>query len=270
MASFVRKVTHQLNGCRRISWNASGVSNGRIVDVRFMSSAQVDDNPLQVVNEAIGTLATFSDQLRQLSATIRSDVTLPSTGQVVTLKDIVIHSRDSDPADFAKPAAAEARRHLLQTVAEPVESELQEMVKSYQNHLLPKMEKSAQICQASNCGGATWEMDLGNATESQTIRLEGKETPCWRLHEANLAFLEMTYDTKQDMILGSRAALLLRLSCELNLPLTTIRNDKEAYSEQNQRIKTVFSQAVVPTPWIRSDEQYKQFFELKQELLKNQ
>ena len=144
------------------------------------------------------------------------------------------------------------------------------MVKSYQNYVLPKMEKSTQICQASNCGGATWEMDLGNAKESQTIRLEGKKTPCWRLHEANLAFLEMTYDTKQDIILGSRASLLLRLACELNLPLSTIRNNKEAYSEQNHRIKKVFSQDVVPTPWIRSDEKYKQFFELKQELLKNQ
>ena len=232
------------------------------------ASRDDNDNPLQAINAAIDTLKTFSNQLRNLSDTIDAVVALPSTGQEVTLKDIVIHSRDSEPTAFAKPAAQEARSTLLQTVAEPVELELKGMVTTYQTFVLPKMENATQICQASKCGGATWEMDLGNATESHTLRMEGKKTPCWRLHEANMSFLELTYDTRHAIILGSRAASLLRLTLELNLPLSTIRNDKQTYAEQNERIKNAFTQEVIPTPWIRNDEQYKQFFELKEALLR--
>jgi hypothetical protein len=224
------------------------------------SSSSNNLNPLQVINGATDALDQFSTRLRQLSDTVSKDLTLQS-GQVVTLKDIVLHSRDADLFAFQSSVAETARSTVFPT-AESIESELKQMAHSYVRDVMPQMEQATLICKETPCGGATWEVDFSSATGSK-IHVEGSETPCGRLHNASLAFLELTYDTREQVTLGSRAALILRLVKELGLPLTEVRKSGAGQRKQ-KRIQQVFSQEKVPTPWMRSPEEYGHFFKLKE------
>jgi hypothetical protein len=58
------------------------------------------------------------------------------------------------------------------------------------------------------------------------------------------------------------------LAMELDAPLNEIR--KSGTAEQNQRIRGVFETEKVPTPWLRSEEEYQQFFRVKQEMMQQQ
>jgi hypothetical protein len=218
-------------------------------------------NPLDVINGATDALDQFSTRLRQLSDTVLKDITLPS-GQVVTLKDIVLHSRDAGVFQFQSSAAETARSTVFPT-GESVETELKEMADSYASDVMPQMEQATMICKETPCGGSTWEIDFSSATGTK-MRVEGSETPCGRLHNASLAFLELTYETREQVTLGSRAALILRLAEELGSPLSEVR--KSGDGAQKQRIQQVFSEEKVPTPWMRSPEEYEQFFKLKEEM----
>jgi hypothetical protein len=226
------------------------------------SSSSKNLNPLEVINGATDALDQFSTRLCQLSDTVSKDITLPS-GQVVTLKDIVMHSRDADLLAFQSSLAKTARSTIFPT-AESIETELKQMAHSYVSDVMPRMEQATLICKETPCGGATWQVDFSSAMVSK-IHVEGNETPCGRLHNASLAFLEQTYDTREQVALGSRAALILRLAEELGLPLTEVRNSGVGQRKQ-KRIQQVFSQEKVPTPWMRSPEEYGQFFKLKEEM----
>ena len=225
------------------------------------SSSSNHLNPLEVINGATDALGQFSTRLSHLSDTVSKNITLPS-GQVVTLKDIVMHSRDADLSAFQSSVAKTARSTLFPT-AESVETELKQMAQSYVSDVMPLMEQATLICKETPCGGATWQVDFSSATK---IHVEASETPCGRLHNASLAFLELTYDTREQVTLGSRAALILRLAEELGMPLTEIRKSGAVGQRKQKRIQQVFSQENVPTPWMRSPEEYEQFFKLKEEM----
>jgi hypothetical protein len=222
-------------------------------------------NPLEVINGATDALGQFSTRLCHLSDTVSKEITLPS-GQVVTLKDIVMHSRDADLIAFQSSVAKTARSTVFPT-AESIETELQQMAHIYVSDVMPLMEQATLICKETPCGGATWQVDFSSATTTGSkIHVPASETPCGRLHAASLAFLELTYDTREQVTLGSRAALILRLAEELGLPLTEIRKSGAVGQRKQKRIQQVFSQEKIPTPWMRSPEEYGQFFKVKEEL----
>ena len=220
------------------------------------------DNPLQVITGAIDALQDFSQQLQDISETIDTKFEIPDSGQAVTLSDIVLHSRDASPEEFGKAVATAARQQALQ-VAEPIETQLKNLNQVYLKEILPNMELATKICQETPCGGATWEVDFASSVDSK-VRVEGNDTPCGRLHTANLQFLEATFRTKPQITLGSRAALILRLAEELQQPLSTIR--ASGSEEQNNSIRTTFQTQNVPTPWIRSEAEYEEFFRIQKEL----
>ena len=92
---------------------------------------------------------------------------------------------------------------------------------SYVSDVMPLMEQVILICKETPCGSATWQVNFSSAaTTGSKIHVQANETPCGRLHNASLAFLELTYDTREQV---SIAALILRLAEELGLPLTEIR-----------------------------------------------
>lgn len=220
------------------------------------------DNPLEAIHQATASLQDASTRLQSIHDFIQAQHTIDgdsSSDREVTLRDIVLHSRDSKPGEFQEPLAQAARKALLPH-AETVEQELQTLRSFYMDNVLPQMELAVKICQETPCGGASWEVDLVADSE---IRVEQKDTPCGRLHTANMSFLQVTFDTKEDVILGSRAALILRLAQELNEPLATVRVGNDG--ARKQRIGQVFAEQVVPTPWLRSNEEYEQFFKLKEQ-----
>jgi len=226
---------------------------------RAHNSSSGSESPLTVIQTAISSLDDASTQLNAISDKIQSPLTL-SSGQQVTFKDIVLHSRDAHPNDFHTRAAKDARALVL-PIAESIETDLQKFSTEYTTQLFSQMEQATRICQETPCGGASWEVDF---SVPEQVRVEGMDTPCGRLQTASMAFLKATFTTKQNVILGSRAALIMRLACELNAPLTLIR--QEGDDQQKAMIGKRFQEQVVPTPWLRSEEDYKQLLEIESEL----
>lgn len=246
---------------------ASFVASSRILLLRQVNTARglsqtlrynsrSTENPLAVIQGALQSLDDASSQLTAISETIQAPLLLNS-GQQVTFRDIILHTRDAHPNDFHSRAAVEARAQVA-PIAESIEKELKQLSSSYIEKVMPQMEQATRICQETPCGGASWEADF-----SASKKVSVKDTPCGRLSTASVDFLKHTYDTKADVILASRAALIMRLAIEFNAPLTLIRNDGE--EEQKSRIQNVFREELVPTPWLRTDEEYKQFFEMEKE-----
>jgi hypothetical protein len=217
------------------------------------------DSPLEVINSATESLQSFTARLTELSDTINSDITLPS-GQVVTMKDIVLHSRDAEPSAFYAPAAQDARATVL-PIAEIVEKEMKDMASMYETNILKQMAKATRICKDTPCGGATWEVDFNSS--SARIQVEGKDTPCGRLHNASVAFLEVSFETKTQVALGSRAAVLLRMAKEFDAPLAELQKKN---GEEMKKMKEIFAAERVHTPWIRTDEEYRQYYQIKEEM----
>jgi hypothetical protein len=162
--------------------------------------------------------------------------------------------------------------------AQVVEKELHELAELYTTSIAKQMEEATQICQETPCGGASWELDMESLTNNpsattptqggnQMVDLEGmNNTPCGRLQMASMAFLETTYITKPQVVMGSRAHLLLKLAIEFNLPLREIRDS--GTKEQNQKIRETFETQVVQTPWLRSDEEYEQLLQIQEAMEK--
>ena len=90
------------------------------------------------------------------------------------------------------------------------------------------------------------------------------DSPCGQLQKASLAFLKTTYTTKAQVTMASRALLILQLAMDLNKPLRYVR--ERGTKEENLRIRNTFESQVVPTLWLRSEEEYKQLLEIEKEL----
>jgi len=255
------------------SVSASGrARSGRLLLARasFSSSTNGDhidaDDPLQTIRSASDALSSFSARLRDLSSEISKPVTLPS-GQIVTLKDIVLHSRDADEESFGAPAAVSARATVL-PLAEKIEKDMKSIAEDYGGPVAFRMASATKVCQYTPCGGASWELEeeaKGKGGEGKgsggTLHMTRMDTPCGRLHKSSIKFVELTHETREDVALGSRAACLLRMAEEHGVPLASVRKTEEGRKAMGRE----FAKNKVPTPWVRSDEEYKEYFRIRDE-----
>ena len=239
------------------------------------ASTPPTDNPLEKIQDAIDSLNNFRARLVRLSELVDKEHTVPVTFQKVRLGDIVLHSRDANKEAFLHPIANAARKTVLET-AQQVETELRELSGLYTSQVSTQIHQATVLCQETPCGGVTWELDMESLTKdpsatptrggNQKVDLAGMDTPCGRLQMASMGFLQTTYETKPQIVMGSRAHLILKLAMDFNLPLREIKSS--GTKEQNQKIRTTFQADVVPTPWLRSDEEYAQLLQIQQELEK--
>jgi hypothetical protein len=240
----------------------------RVPVCRLFSTAEISENPLETVNNATEALKDAATKLESISKNIEKTFTLPATGKEVTLRDIVLHSRDSQPDDFHFQHAVEARNIAL-PIAETVETDLKNFLQFYAEKVQPGLQRAKPICEEMPCGGATWEVESIQemAKDIKKTAPVGETsvnvtTPCGRLLQASLDFVQATYDTRLNVTLGSRGALILRLAKDVDAPLASVRQDKEKRDQMGR----AFAEQVVPTPWIRSEEEYKGFFQKKEEI----
>lgn len=253
-----------------------------------------DTSPLRTIQQAIISLDEFALKLRHVAQHVdEPHVIIGSQGLVksISLAEIALHSRDASWKEFHSPTAATARERLLGP-AQDVETQLRSMVDLYLQTIQPQMEASTKLCHETPCGGATWDLDWsqlqhqaakgqshnsndeddgGRSTNlgNQTVVLQGEHgtldgTPCGRLQVKSMEFLETTRDTKAQILMASRARILLSLAKEFNAPLQEIR--KNGTLEQKQLIQSTFQSQVVPTPWIRSEEEYQALTTIRQGL----
>jgi hypothetical protein len=285
---------HKIHATRRLRAAAAPFSS---------SSSAADHDPLEIVQQAMQSLEEFSTKLRQLAQQVDEphiiEVKSLFQSKPISLAEITLHSRDAATMeDFQTPLAHAARTELL-VQAQHAEASLQSLIDLYTTTVQPQMERATQLCQETPCGGATWELDLErlqNEAEqqqqqqqqeslsssstttttttpdgNQRISLRGEHgtldgTPCGRLQVASLQFLETTLTTKPQILMASRARIILELShLSFKAPLQMIR--KNGTAEHNQTIKRAFQSQVLPTPWIRSDADYQELMQLKQRLV---
>lgn len=232
----------------------SSPSDGSAGREASVDAAKDDDDPLQTIQSASDTLSSFADRLRDLSSEIRKPVTLPS-GQVVNLKDIVLHSRDADAESFGAPAATSARSFVL-PIAEQIERDMRSMAEDYTG-LANHMARATVLCQDTPCGGASWDL------EEEAKGVARMDTPCGRLQKSSIEFAELTHETREDVALGSRAACLLRMAEDHGAPLAAVRQTKEGKEAMGRE----FAREKVPTPWVRTKEEYKEYFRIRDETL---
>jgi hypothetical protein len=105
---------------------------------------------------------------------------------------------------------------------------------------------------------------VSEATGNQHVTLDGMDSPCGQLQSASMNFLRTTFDTKSQVTMGSRALLMLQLAIDFNRPLRYIR--EHGTKEQNQIIRQTFESQVVPTPWVRTDDEYQHLLQIEEEL----
>lgn len=233
----------------------------------FSSASKVNggnnpaNNPLGTITSATDAVRSFTSRLKDLSSTISQDVQL-SSGQSVTLRDIVLHSRDSSPSEFASAAARSARKEI-EPLAAKVEEEMSNMAQIFMTDVAPVMAKAASICQETPCGGKLFELENEGKLKDGNVQEEfaGRDTPCGRLEAASQEFVELTHVTREEMALGARAALLLRMAEEHNSPLVEVRKTKEGKEAMAKR----FEREVISTPWIRPKEEYERFQQMREE-----
>lgn len=234
-----------------------------VVTRTFSSASKVEDgnNPLGTITAATDAVRSFTSRLKSLSSTISQDVKL-SSGQSVTLRDIVLHSRDSSPSEFASTAAISARKEI-EPLASKVEEEMSNMAQKFMTDVAPVMAKAASICQETPCGGALWELENEGKLNDGNVQEEfaGRDTPCGRLEAASQEFVELTHTTREEIVLGARAALLLRMAQEHNAPLVEVRKTKEGKEAMAKR----FELEVISTPWIRPKEEYERIQQMREE-----
>ena len=231
----------------------------------FSPASKADANtPLGTITSATDAIRSFTSQLKDLSLKISQDVTLVS-GQSVTLRDIVLHCRDSPPSQFASAAAISARKEIGPLASE-VEQVMSDMAQVFMTDVAPAMAKAASICQETPCGGALWELESEGKLNDGNVQEEfaGSDTPCGRLEAASQEFVELTNATREEIALGARAALLLRMSQEHNAPLVEVRKTKEGKEALARR----FERELVKTPWLRPKEEYEQFKKMRKEQIR--
>lgn len=239
-------------------------SSGRLDHNTTVDTVTDEDDPLQTIRSASDALSSFATRLRDLSSEIRKPVTLPS-GQVVTLKDIVLHSRDADAESFGAQAAASARSSVL-PLAEKIERDMRSMAEDYSGPVATRMARATAICQDTPCGGASWELEeeAKEAVEGGgTLHVTRMDTPCGRLHKSSIKFVELTHETREDIALGSRAACLLRMAEEHGAPLAAVRKKEDGRKAMGQK----FAKEKVHTPWVRTEEEYKEYFRIRDETM---
>ncbi|CAJ1953914.1 unnamed protein product [Cylindrotheca closterium] len=240
---------------------------------RFSSS----DNPLTQIESAIDSLNDFSARLLSLSELVdKKHVWINETTGLVentalTLPQVVLHSRDSNLKEFQK--GSEARALVMET-ALATNRELRSLAVAYES-LSKDMEAATQICRETPCGGASWKLDLeelqknptrtvSETTGNEHVSLDGMDSPCGQLQKASMEFLKTSHTTKPQVTMASRALLILQLAMDMNKPLRHVR--EHGTKEDNQRIRYTFESQVVPTLWLRSEEEYQQLLEIEKEL----
>ena len=182
----------------------------------------------------------------------------------ISLAEIALHSRDASGKEFHSPMAVAAREKLL-VQAQEVERQLRAMVDLYLYTVQPQMEQATQLCHETPCGGATWELDWSKLQQlqaktpptqngndntvkstsggNQTAVLQGEHgtldgTPCGRLQVKSMEFLETTRQTKPQLVMASRAQILLSLAMEFNAPLQEIRKNG-TFEEEYQALTNI-------------------------------
>lgn len=134
------------------------------------------------------------------------------------------------------------------------------MAQTFMTDVAPVMARAASICQETPCGGALWELEKeGKLNDGNEFA--GRDTPCGRLEAASQEFVELTHTTREEIALGARAALLLRMAQEHNAPLVEVRKTKEGKEAMAKR----FEREVISTPWIRPKEEYERIKQMKEE-----
>jgi hypothetical protein len=256
-------ISSQLIAAAARHGSAAGAAHAAAaVATRAFSSASENTtvSPLGTITAATDAIRSFTTRLKGLSSTISQEVTLKS-GQNVTLRDVVLHSRDSPPNDFASAAATSARKEI-EPLASQVEEEMSDMAQIFMKDVAPEMAKAASICQETPCGGALWELEKkGKFQMNVQEEFKGSDTPCGRLEAASQEFVELTHTTREEIALGARAALLLRMAKEHNAPLVEVRKTEEGKGAMAKR----FHDEMIPTPWIRPKEEYEQLKRTREE-----
>lgn len=105
---------------------------------------------------------------------------------------------------------------------------------------------------------------VSEKTGNEHVSLDGMDSPCGQLQKASLDFLKTTYTTQAQVTMASRALLIIQLAIDMNKPLRHIR--EHGRKEDNQRIRNTFESQVVPTLWLRSEQEYLQLLEIEKEL----
>ena len=105
---------------------------------------------------------------------------------------------------------------------------------------------------------SAWENLLGGGAAPTA---PGKVTPCGLLFEASNNFVNTTLETKDDVELGSRAAIFLRLAQEYKKPLSLVRQ-----SDQREEMARRFQAEFQAAPWIRTKAEYDEFVKVKESL----
>ena len=81
------------------------------------------------------------------------------------------------------------------------------------------------------------------------------------LFEASNDFVNTTLETKDDVELGSRAVIFLRLAQEYKKPLSLVRQ-----SDQREEMARRFQAEFQAAPWIRTKAEYDEFVKVKESL----
>jgi hypothetical protein len=179
------------------------------------------------------------------------------------------------------PTLPKPNIHRHDATAESVRDELKELANLYDESLGVEMETATRLCRETPLESLTrnpnarpitapndTDTDTDDAnTGNQRIDYSGVEnTPCGRLLQlASLRFLETTHATKPQVVMASRAHLILALAMEFHQPLGEIC--KSGSKEKNLHIRNTFQQNVVSVPWLRSDEEYEELLKIKSEMI---
>lgn len=97
------------------------------------STSSTDKNPLRTIQGAIDSLDTFSSRLIQVSKLVdKQHVLISSSGlienQEITLPQVILHSRDTDPEEFQRGTAI---RDLVLETAKAADEELRDLAGAY-------------------------------------------------------------------------------------------------------------------------------------------
>ena len=232
-----------------------------------MNPTDKDDDPLLVIQSATTTVQTASRKLRTLYDKIQQTPVLVGAREFPLL-DIVVHARDATVEDFDHPTAVRARQ-LAVPLARTVRDELQALSTYFVTRVQPQLAQASHICESMPCGGATLVLQQqqqknsnnANTSDSHIRTTSRKDTPCGQLATATLDFWQTSHDTAEAMILASRAALILELAHEqYGAPLQSIRRTHQ------RELAQAFRDRVVPTPWVRSKEEYEAFFQIQKDM----
>ena len=201
-------------------------------------------SPDKLLVEATTQLVVFSSRLRAMQEVTRQ------TG----FREVILGSRDDDAETFLKKESEHGRSELL-PIAIELEAEMTAMATQFSTILAPAMSVAHKLCQDTPCGGMTWRMASGD-WDGTTV--QGKDTPCGKLHQATTDFVKLTFETRADAELGSRAACFLRMARLHNAPIGVVARGG---GEGSAAIKQAYNEQKVPTPWLRSDEEYQKYMQ---------